>query len=174
MSPYFWPWFPKIHSLSTGEAHSRVEASITSPTSPPYVAKQLMALFHTTAPQRSSLLHCNNNTVSRILVKAQPSTRSIGPRSTTRLGIRSQVLGLPIEYSLCHCAFLLLLHTSLLSQAGITHYSQQRTLQHSTKLLLVFFFGCLFFLSQSKLIFKIPTTTLRVPPGHILIILIIN
>ena len=61
--------FPKIHSLSTGGAHSRVEPSITSPTSPPYVAKQLTALFHTTAPQRSSLLHCNNN---------QCEVRSIG------------------------------------------------------------------------------------------------
>ena len=39
--------FPKIRSLSTGGAHSRVEASITSPTSPPYVAKQLTVLFHT-------------------------------------------------------------------------------------------------------------------------------
>ena len=42
--------FLKIHSLSTGGAHSRVEASITSPTSPPYVAKQLTALFHTQPP----------------------------------------------------------------------------------------------------------------------------
>ena len=46
--------FRKIHSLSTGEAHSRVEASITSPTSPPYVTKQLTALFHT-QPLFSSL-----------------------------------------------------------------------------------------------------------------------
>ena len=44
----------KIHSSSTGGAHSRVEASITSPTSPPYVAKQLMVLFHT-QPLSSSL-----------------------------------------------------------------------------------------------------------------------
>ena len=51
----------------------------------------------------SSLLHCNKNGISRILVKAQPSTRSIGPRSTTRLGIRSQDLGLPNKYSLGHC-----------------------------------------------------------------------
>ena len=42
--------FLKIHSLSTGGAHSRVEASITSPTSLPYVAKQLTALFHTQPP----------------------------------------------------------------------------------------------------------------------------
>ena len=39
--------FQKIHSLSTGGAHSRVEAYIASPTSPPYVGKQLTALFHT-------------------------------------------------------------------------------------------------------------------------------
>ena len=36
-----------MHSLSTGGAHSRVEASITTPTSPPYVAKQLTAQYRT-------------------------------------------------------------------------------------------------------------------------------
>ena len=41
--------------------------------------------------------------ILRILVKAQPSTRSTGPRPPTRLGIRSQDLGLPSEYSLGHC-----------------------------------------------------------------------
>ena len=39
--------FKKIHSLSTGGTHSQVEASITSPTSAPDLAKQLTALFHT-------------------------------------------------------------------------------------------------------------------------------
>jgi len=39
--------FQKIHSLSTGGAHSRLLAHIASPTSPPYVGKQLTALFHT-------------------------------------------------------------------------------------------------------------------------------
>ena len=102
------------------------------------------SVTHTTAPRCSSLLHCNNNGISRILVKAQSSTRRIGPQSTTRLGIRSQDLGLPNEYSLGYCTFLLLLHTSSLSQAGITHYSQQLTLQHSTKLLFVFFFVFVF------------------------------
>ena len=63
-------------------------------------------------------------------------------------------------------AFLLLLDTSLLSQAGITHYSQLLTLQHSTKVLFVFFIVALFFF---KLIFKVLTTTWRVSPGHILI-----
>ena len=37
----------KIYGLSMGGAHSRVEAYSTSPTSPPYVGKQLTALFHT-------------------------------------------------------------------------------------------------------------------------------
>ena len=41
--------------------------------------------------------------ILRILVKAQPSTRSTWPRCPTRLGIRSQDLGLPSEYSLGHC-----------------------------------------------------------------------
>ena len=92
----------------------------------PYVAKQLTALFHT-QPLFSFLVYCQRSTndILRILVKAQPSTRSTGPRLPTRLGIRSQDLGLPNEYSLGHrVAFLLLLDTSLLSQAGITHYSQ--------------------------------------------------
>ena len=35
----------KIHSLSTGGAHSRAEASITSPTFPLYVGKQLPSRF---------------------------------------------------------------------------------------------------------------------------------
>ena len=88
--------FPKIHSLSTGGAHSRVEASITSPTSPPYVAKQLTVLFPTQllCSFLVNAKHSTNN-ILRILVKAQPSTRSTGPRSPTRLGIRSQDLGLP-------------------------------------------------------------------------------
>ena len=39
--------FQKIHSLSTGGAHSRPLVHIASPTSPPYVGTQLTALFHT-------------------------------------------------------------------------------------------------------------------------------
>ena len=134
-----------------GGAHSRVQASITSPTSPPYVAKRLTALLHT-QPLFSILVYLQRSTndILCILVKAQPSTQSTGPRSPTRLGIRSQDLGLPMSTVLATVAFLLLLDTSLLSQASITHYSQLLTLQHSTKLLL---------LSRSKLIFKVPTTT---------------
>ena len=47
--------FQKIHSLSTGGAHSRVLAHIASPTSPPYVGTQLTALLHT-----QPLLKCSD------------------------------------------------------------------------------------------------------------------
>ena len=80
----------------TGGAHSRMEANITSPTSPPYVAKQLTALFvHSRRLAPKDKL--------RILVKAQPSTRSTWPRSPTRLGIRPRDQGLLNKYSLGHC-----------------------------------------------------------------------
>ena len=51
----------------------------------------------------TSLLHRSTNDRLRILVKAQPSTQTTGPQSPTRLGIRSQDLGLPNAYSLGHC-----------------------------------------------------------------------
>ena len=55
------------------------EAYIASPTSPPYVGKQLAALFHT---QSLSVVYSNAApTVAklRIIVKAQPSTHSTWP-----------------------------------------------------------------------------------------------
>ena len=91
-----------IHKWKQGGTKNGVarilEASITSPTSPPYVA-----VPHTTTLQLSCLLQRSTNDILRILVKAQPSTRSTGPRSPIRLGIQSQDLGLPNEYSLGHC-----------------------------------------------------------------------
>ena len=45
--------FKKIHSLSMGGAHSRVEASITSPTSPPYACR---LTIHGSVPH--SLISC--------------------------------------------------------------------------------------------------------------------
>ena len=103
-----------------------------SPTSPPYVAKQLTALFHTQPPFSSLGWQSVAPTINCVfwLIKAQPSTQSTWPRSPTRLGIRPRDLGLLNKYILV--AFLLLLDTTLLSQAGITHYSQLLTLQHST------------------------------------------
>ena len=74
--------------------------SITSPTSPPYVAEQLMVLFHT-QPLFSFLGYCCN--ILRILVEAQASTQSTWPRSPTRLGIWPRDLGLLNKYGLGHC-----------------------------------------------------------------------
>ena len=94
----------KIHSLSTGAAHSRVEANITSPTSSPYVAKTTHgSVAHTATNQLPWLSDCTTNDKLRILVKAQASTRSTWPRSPTRLGIRPQDLGLLNKHSLGHC-----------------------------------------------------------------------
>ena len=88
--------------LREGLIHKRKQALLAPPL-PLMLLTTHGSVPHTTAPQRSALLHSNNNGISHIPVKAQPSTRSIGPRSTTRLGIRSQDLGLPNEYSLGHC-----------------------------------------------------------------------
>ena len=51
----------------------------------------------------------------------------------------------PTNTLLAAVAFLLLLDTNLLPQAGSTHYSQLPTLQHSTKLLRFFLFLLFFF-----------------------------
>ena len=58
---------------------------------------------HTNTLQLPSLPRRTTNDILCILVKTQPSTRSTGPRSPTRLGIRLQDLSLPDEYSLGHC-----------------------------------------------------------------------
>ena len=74
------------------------------------------------------------------IAHSKPSTRSIGPRSTTRLGIQSQDLDLPNEYSLGHCG----LSAASTRKLAFTsrHYAlltATDTLQHSTKLLFVLF-----------------------------------
>ena len=70
----------KIHSLSTGGAHSRLLVHIASPTSPPYVGTLLTALFHT-QPLLKCPFHdiaaCTNSKL-RILVKAQPAPQAPG------------------------------------------------------------------------------------------------
>ena len=92
-----------------------------------------------------------------VLVKTQPSTRSTGPRSPTRLGIQSQDLALPNEYSLGHRGL------SAASGHKLAFTRRHHTLFTATdttalyKIPFLFFF--FFFLSQSKLIFKVPTTT---------------
>ena len=97
--------FQKIHNLSTGGAHSRLLAHITSPTSLPYVGTQLTALFHTHAAtvEMSCLRHCITNGKFCILVKAQPCTPSTWQLSPTRICIRPRDLGLSNEYTLGQC-----------------------------------------------------------------------
>ena len=84
-----------------------------------------------------STAYRSTNDILHILVKAQSSTRS-----------HSHLLGLaydrktwayPMSTVLAIVVFLLLVDTSLPSQGGFMHYSQQLTLQRSTKLLSVFF-----------------------------------
>ena len=131
-----WMHILKNHSLSTGGAHSRVEASITSPTSASYLAKQLMALFHTQT-LFSFHLYCS------VLMASTWSTR---PRSPTGLGILSQGLGLPDEYSLSHCG----LSTTSRHKLGFTrrHYAPL-TATDTTALYKLFFF---FFWSRFRVI----------------------
>ena len=110
--------------------------------------------------QLACLRQVSTNDILRILVKAQPSTRSTGPRPPTRLGIRSQDLGLPSEYSLGHCGL------SAASRHKLAFTSRHYTLLTATDTtaltktpLFCFVFFLFFFLSRSKLIFKVPTTT---------------
>jgi len=94
--------FQNIHSLFTGGAHSRLLAYIASPTSPPYVGKQLTcsSVPHTATDKTSCLRYCSTDGKLRILVKAQPSTPSTWPLSPT---IQLQDLGLPNEFLSVSC-----------------------------------------------------------------------
>ena len=144
-------------SQLTGGAHSRAEACIASPTSPPYVGKQLTALFHTQPPLTSRFYSIAAQTVNCIFqLKPSPVLQALGHCHQLGLAYGRKTWAYPMNTLFATVAFLLLLDTNLLPQTGITHYSQLPTLQHSTKLLCFF---CLFFLSRSKLIFKAPTTT---------------
>ena len=132
----------EIHSLSTGGAHSRLLVHIASPTSPPYIGTQLTALFHT-----QPLLKCpfygiaaRTNGKLRILVKAQPPPQAPGHCHQLGLAYGRETWVYPTNAFSATVAFLLLPDTNLLPQVAITHYSQLLTQQHSTKLLLVFFF----------------------------------
>ena len=126
-----------------------MEASITSPTSAPLLAKQLTVLFHTQT--LFSFLYCIvvPTIYCTFWLKPSPALGALGHGHLLGLGYDRKTRAYPMSTVLATVAFLLLLDTSLLSQGGIMHYSQQLTLQHSTKLV--------FFLSRSKLIFKVPT-----------------
>ena len=139
-----------------GGAHSRVEANITSPTSPPYVTKQLTALFHTQS-LLSVLLYCSvvPSIDCAFQLKPSPALEAPGHGHLLGLAYNRKTWGYPMSTVLVTVIFLLLLDTSLLSQAGSAHYLQLLTLQHSTKLL---FFSCFF-----KLLYK---TYLQISDYH--------
>ena len=120
------------------------------------------------------LWHCSTNGKLRILVKAQPCTPSTWPLSPTRLGIRPWDLGLSNEYTLGHYGLSAAFRHKL---ASTSSHHALLTATDTTALYWTpscVFFCVFFFLSRSKLIFKVPTTTWGVPPGHILTNLIIN
>ena len=88
--------------LREGLIHEWKQALLAPPL--PLMSHTHSSVPHTTPLELSSLRQHGTNDILRILVKVQPSTRSTRPRSPTRLGIRSQDLGLPSEFSLGHCS----------------------------------------------------------------------
>ena len=109
---------------------------------------------HTATVEMAFLWHCSTNGKLHILVKAQPAPQAPGHCHQLGLAYGCETWVYPTNTLSATVVSLLLPDTNLLPQAGITHYSQLLTRQHSNKLLLVFFF----FLSR-QLIFNIPTTT---------------
>ena len=113
-----------FQSLSMGGSHSQVEGYIASPTFPLCWYTIHGFVPHTTTVDIFCVHHCSTNNKLGILVRAQLRTQSTWPLSPTRLAIWLRDLG-PTQrihsWSL-HVAFLLLLDTNLLSQAGL-HYS---------------------------------------------------
>ena len=83
------------------------------------------------------LRQCSTNGKLRILVKAQPAPQAPGHCHQLGLAYGRKTWVYPMNTLSATVAFLLLPDTNLLPQAGITHYSQQLTRQHSTKLFLV-------------------------------------
>ena len=86
------------------------------------------------------LWHCSTNGKLRIPVKAQPVPQAPGHCHQLGLAYGRETWVYPTNTLSATVAFLLLPDTNLLPQVAITHYSQLLTRQHSTKLLLVFFY----------------------------------
>ena len=79
-----------------------------------------------------------------------------GKGGASNADIRSQDLGLPIEYSLGHRG---LFAASRCKVAFTSRHYALFTATDTTALYKTLFFFFFFFLSRSKLIFKVPTTT---------------
>ena len=113
--------FLKIHSLSTGGAHSRVEASITSPTSAPYLAKQLTALFHTQRLFCFCLYRVVLTTSRdlRIVLKPSPVLEALGHGHLLGLAYDRKTWLYPMSTVLATVAFLLTAKTTWLKWPGV-------------------------------------------------------
>ena len=86
--------------LREGLIH-KCKQALLAPPLPLILLKNSQLFPHTNTLQLSSLLHHSTNDILRI---PSPALEALGHvRSPTRLGIRSQDLGLPDEYSLGHC-----------------------------------------------------------------------
>ena len=88
----------------------------------------------------NSRLCSTHNHSSAFLSTATLYQRYIAHDHLLGLAYDRKTWACPMSTVLATVAFLLLLDTSLLSQAGTTHYSQLLTLKHSTKLLFFFLF----------------------------------
>ena len=139
--------FKKFTACLREGAHSRLLVHIASPTSPPYVGTHAThsSVPHTATVEMPCLRQCSTNGKLRILVKAQPAPQAPGHCHQLGLAYGRETWVYPTNTLSATVAFLLLPDTNLLPQAGITHYSQLLTRQHSTKLLLVSFFFFFFF-----------------------------
>ena len=114
----------KIHSLSTGGAHSRLLVHIASPTSPPLCRYTTHSSVPHTAPvEMPFLLHCSTNGKLPILVKAQPAPQAPGHCHQLGLAYGRETWVYPMNTLPDTVAYLLLPDTNLLPQVAITHYS---------------------------------------------------
>ena len=126
----------KNSQLVYGRGLSRLLVHIASPTSPRYVGIQLTALFHTQALLKCPFYGIAAQTVNcAFQLKPTACTPSTGHRHQLGLAYGHETWLYPTNTLSATVAFLLLPDTNLLPQAGITHYSQLLTRQHSTKLL---------------------------------------
>ena len=83
--------------LREGLIHEWKQALLAPPLPFMLLNNSRLCSTHTTTVQLYSLLQrsTNNRLQLRILVKAQPSTRSTGPRSPTRLGFINYTIATP-------------------------------------------------------------------------------
>ena len=124
-----------------GSFTSAWKQALLAPPSPLMLVKKLIALFHTQPPLTSHFYSIAAQMVNCVFqLKPSPALQATGHCHQLGLAYGRETWAYPTNTLLATVAFLLLLDTNLLPQAGTTHYSQLPTLRHSTKLLCFFFF----------------------------------